>query len=306
MKTKVPLKIKSIGQFHHLRGLPAPEHPFISVIDYADIQTSDNDESGGLLFDFYLISVKKGVMGKLKYGQQIYDHDEGVMSFMSPHQLLKISKEHFPINKRSGWILLIHPDFIWNTSLAKTISQYQFFDYKVAEALFLSEKEEKILDTIVYNIRHEYQNNIDTFSQNIIISHIETMLNYAERFYQRQFIIRKKSNHQILEQLEGLLKDYFNSADLSQKGLPTVQYVSDQLNVSVGYLGSLLKSLTGMNTQQHIHEKLVEKAKEKLSTTPLSVSEIAYELGFEHSQSFSRFFKNKTASSPLEFRHSFN
>lgn len=264
------------------------------------------DESGGLLFDFYLISVKKGITGKLKYGQQTYDHNEGVMSFMAPHQLLKIEKENFPVNKRSGWMLLIHPDFTWNTSLAKTITRYEFFDYSVAEALFLSEKEEKILDTIVYNIRHEYQNNIDKFSQNIIISHIETLLNYSERFYQRQFITRKKSSHFLLGQVESLLKEYLNSDKLTQKGLPTVEYISDQLHVSVGYLGSLLKSLTGMNTQQHIHEKLVEKAKEKLSTTTLSISEIAYELGFEHSQSFSRFFKNKTNTSPLEFRQSFN
>ncbi len=306
MNIKKPLQIKSIGQFHKLRNLPAPEHPLISVIDYAKMQPSDIDESGGLLFDFYLISVKKGLFGKLKYGQQTYDHDEGVMSFMAPHQLLKIEKENFPTKKRSGWILLIHPDFIWNTPLAKNIKQYEFFGYAITEALFLSDKEEKVLDTIVYNIRQEYQNNIDKFSQNIIISQIETLLNYAERFYQRQFITRKKSSHQILAQTETLLGEYFRSDKLIENGLPTVQYVSEKLNISAGYLGSLLKSLTGMNTQQHIHEKLIEKAKEKLSTTQLSISEIAYELGFEHSQSFSRFFKKKTNVSPLEFRHSFN
>jgi len=306
MKIKKPLQIKSIGQFHKLRNLPAPEHPLISVIDYAEMQASDTDESGGLLFDFYLISVKKGLVGKLKYGQQTYDHDEGVMSFMAPHQLLKIEKGNFSLKKRSGWMLLIHPDFIWNTSLAKNIKQYDFFGYAITEALFLSDKEEKVLDAIVYNIRQEYQNNIDKFSQNIIISQIETLLNYAERFYQRQFITRKKSSHQILEQTETLLGEYFRNTNLTDNGLPTVQYVSEQLNISAGYLSSLLKSLTGMNTQQYIHEKLIEKAKEKLSTTHLSISEIAYELGFEHSQSFSRFFKKKTNVSPLEFRHSFD
>jgi len=306
MKSKMPLHIKSISQFHKLRNLPPPEHPLISVIDYAAMQASDTDESGGLLFDFYLISVKKGLIGKLKYGQQTYDHDGGVMSFMAPHQLLKIEKENSPANKRSGWMLLIHPDFIWNTSLAKNIKQYEFFGYAITEALFLSDREEKALDTIVYNIRQEYQYNIDKFSQNIIISQIETLLNYAERFYHRQFITRKKSGHQLLEQMETLLGEYFSSNNLIEVGLPTVQYVSEQLNISAGYLGSLLKSLTGMNTQQHIHEKLIEKAKEKLSTTHLSISEIAYELGFEHSQSFSRFFKKKTNVSPLEFRHSFN
>ncbi|MCD0489887.1 helix-turn-helix transcriptional regulator [Pedobacter sp. MC2016-14] len=306
MSSKIPLHIKSISQYHKLRGLKAPEHPLISAIDYATIQPSDVDESGGLLFDFYLISVKKGLMGKLKYGQQTYDHDEGVMSFMAPNQLLKIETEKSTLNKRSGWMLLIHPDFIWNTPLAKSIRQYDFFGYAINEALFLSEKEEKVLDAFIENIRQEYQNNIDRFSQNIIIAQVETLLNYAERFYQRQFITRKKFSHQLLEQMEECLEKYFSGNKRTEIGLPTVQYVSAQLNVSAGYLSSVLKSLTGMNTQQHIHERLIEKAKEKLSTTHLSVSEIAYELGFEHSQSFSRFFKKKTMLSALEFRQSFN
>ena len=306
MKIRQPLHIKSIKEFHQLRGLYSPEHPLISVINYNKVHASDMDESGGLLFDFYLISVKKGLVGKLKYGQQTYDHDEGVMSFMAPHQLLKIEKENFPAQKRSGWMLLIHPDFIWNTSLANNIKKYEFFGYSITEALFLSQKEESVLNNIVYHIRQEYQNHIDKFSQNIIISQIETLLNYAERFYQRQFITRKKSNHQMLDRLETLLEEYFKSDNLIEKGLPSVQYISDQLNISTGYLGSLLKTLTGLNTQQHIHEKLIEIAKEKLSTTQLSISEIAYNLGFEHSQSFSRFFKRITNVSPLEFRHSFN
>ncbi len=306
MKAIKPLHIKTISDFHKLRKLPSPAHPLISVIDYAEVQASDYDESGGLLFDYYLISVKKGGVGRLKYGQQIYDHDEGVMSFMAPHQLLKIEKENFPVGERSGWMLLIHPDFIWNTSLAKTIKQYEFFGYSVTEALFLSGKEEAMLDVIVNFIRQEYQNNIDKFSQNIIISHIETLLNYSERFYERQFLTRKKSGHHVLEQLETLLDTYFRADDLIENGLPTVQYVSDKLNISPGYLSAMLKSLIGINTQQYIHEKLIERAKEKLSTTDLSVSEIAYGLGFEHSQSFSRFFKNKTSQSPQEFRQSFN
>ncbi|WP_317235808.1 helix-turn-helix domain-containing protein [Niabella hibiscisoli] len=172
--------------------------------------------------------------------------------------------------------------------------------------MFLSEKEETTINSIVENIKNEYQANIDQFSQDIIISHLETLLNYSERFYQRQFITRKKTNHQILDRLEALLTDYFNSDNLVSKGLPTVQYISDNLNVSPTYLRSLLKTLTGMNTQQHIHEKLIEKAKEKLSTTELTVSEIAYDLGFEHMQSFSKLFKTKTKISPLKFRQSFN
>lgn len=205
----------------------------------------------------------------------------------------------------SGWILLFHPDFLWNTALATTIKRYEFFDYSVHEALFLSEKEETTINTIIHNIQQEYHSNIDRFSQTIIISQIETLLNYAERFYQRQFITRKISNHQILGRLEKLLTDYFQS-EVVTKGFPAVQDVASMLNVSPNYLSGLLKVLTGQSTQQHIHDKLIEKAKEKLSTTDLTVSEIAYELGFEHPQSFSKLFKTKTKLSPLEFRQSFN
>lgn len=190
--------------------------------------------------------------------------------------------------------------------MAKNIRKYEYFDYSVSEALFLSEKEEAVLNNIVQNIKQEYHSNIDKFSQRIIISQIETLLNYAERFYQRQFITRQIANHGLLTRLDDLLTDYFDKENLMEKGLPTVQYISESLNVSPNYLRSLLKVLTGQNTQQHIHDKLIEKAKEKLSTTDLSVSEIAYDLGFEHPQSFSKLFKSKTALSPLEFRHSFN
>lgn len=203
-------------------------------------------------------------------------------------------------------MLLVHPDFLWNTSLAKSIKNYDYFDYSVNEALFLSDKEESIIDSVVQNIKQEYHSNIDKFSQNIIISQIETLLNYAERFYQRQFITRKITNHQILNRLEELLDDYFRNDEAIRKGLPTVQSVAEKLNVSVSYLSSLLKVITGQSTQQHIHDKVIEKAKEKLSTTDLSISEIAYELGFEHPQSFSKLFKAKTHLSPLEFRQSFN
>ena len=172
--------------------------------------------------------------------------------------------------------------------------------------MFLSDKEEKTIINLAQNIQQEYHSNIDKYSKNIIISYVEAILNYAERFYNRQFIIREKSNHQILERLEKLLTDYFNSDDLISKGLPTVQHVAEQLNVSPKYLSRLLKTITGQNTQQFIHDKLIEKAKEKLSVTNLSVSEIAYELGFEHLQSFSKLFKTKTKLSPLEFRQSFN
>jgi len=191
-----------------------------------------------------------------------------------------------------------------NTSLAKTIKQYEYFDYAVNEALFLSEKEEKTIISVLQNIRQDYHSNIDQFTQHIIIAQLELLLSYADRFYHRQFLTRKISSHQILERLETVLKEYFDSD--AYKGLPTVQYIAETLNVSPNYLSSLLKVLTGQTTQQHIHNKLIDKAKERLSTTGLSVSEIAYELGFEHSQSFSKLFKAKTNLSPLAFRQSFN
>ncbi len=303
-----PIRIKSISEFHRLRGLSKPEHPLISIVTKDDFTGLPNQPAMNAVFDFYFIALKRLKGVRYKYGQLHYDfEDDGILFFMSPNQVLNIEiSENENSEEPSGWMLLIHPDFIWNTPLAKGIKQYDFFDYSVNEALLLSEKEEVTLNGIIENIRQEHRSNIDKFSKQIIISHIETLLNYSKRFYNRQFITREKANHQLLERLEELLAAYFNSDDLISKGLPTVQYVTAELNVSPGYLGSLLRTLTGQNTQQHIHDKLIEKAREKLSTTNLSVSEIAYELGFEHSQSFSKLFKTKTNVSPLKFRQSFN
>jgi len=306
MEQRQTKRIKTISEFHQLRGLPQPEHPLISVVNYAEVQRPVDISESNWVFDFYQISIKRGMNAKLKYGQQEYDFNDGVVFFASPNQVFRIEPSPYPTTNRSGWILLIHPDFLWNTALAKTIKQYEFFDYSVNEALFLSEKEEKTLNNIVENIKQEYHANIDRFSKQIIISQVESLLNYSERFYNRQFITREKSNHQVLERMEKILIDYFHTDDLISKGLPTVQYVAESLNISQKYLSGLLKAETGQNTQQHIHARLIEKAKEKLSTTNSSISEIAYELGFEHPQSFSKLFKTKTNLSPLEFRHSFS
>ncbi|GAB2583266.1 helix-turn-helix domain-containing protein [Spirosoma areae] len=241
------------------------------------------------------------------YGQQPFDFNEGIMSFMSPKQVFSMAVDNKNEEvKKSGWVVYIHPDFIWNTPFAKTIKQYDFWDYSLHEALFLSTKEEAVITNIILNVKQECDANIDTFSKPIIISHIESLLNYADRFYHRQFITREKAAHLLLDRLETLLDDYFNSADMMNRGLPTVRYVAEQLTISPKYLSNLLRLLTGQNTQQHIHEKLIEKAKEKLSTTNLTISEIAYELGFEHLPSFSKLFKTRTKLSPLAFRASFN
>lgn len=304
MKNSKPVRLHSISQLHNLRGLPAPEHPLISVVKAEDFSYSEETKNMKMMMDFYAISLKRNC-GKIRYGQQKYDFDEGVMYFIAPNQVFSVEhSEDEP--KQTGWMLLLHPDFLWNTPLAKTIKQYEYFDYAVNEALFLSEKEEAIIIGILQNIQQEYHSNIDKFSQSIIVSQIETLLNYSERFYQRQFITRKITNHQILDRLESLLETYFDNSESAKNGLPTVQYVADSLNVSPSYLSGLLKVLTGQSTQQHIHERLIQKAKQKLSTTDLSISEVAYELGFEHPQSFSKFFKIKTNISPVEFRQSFN
>ncbi|MGA0557651.1 helix-turn-helix domain-containing protein [Larkinella sp. VNQ87] len=305
MKNNKVHTFSSISQFHKMSNLPKPEHPLVSLVDYGLVEYQTDEKEISWVQNFYTIGLKRNIQGKFRYGQQQYDFDEGLLSFVASGQLVHLSVEK-PTVKPSGFLLLIHPDFIWNTSLAKTIKQCDFFGYAVNEALFLSEKEETVITDIFLNIQREYHSNIDKFSQKIIISQIELLLNYCERFYQRQFITRKKSSHQILERLENILDDYFGNDNLIDKGLPTAQYISDSLNVSPNYLGSLLKTLTGQTTQQHIHNKLIEKAKEKLSTTNLSVSEIAYTLGFEHPQSFSKMFKSKTNLSPLEFRASFN
>jgi AraC family transcriptional regulator, transcriptional activator of pobA len=299
------LRIKTISEYHQVMGLPKPEHPLISVINLEFVK-HPGDNPISLVFDFYSISLKRDFNAKIKYGQQEYDFDEGIMFFISPGQVFGIEVNKDLELKRSGWLLLVHPDFLWNTQLAKTIKKYEYFNYSVHEALFLSEKEEITITGMMKNIEQEYHSNIDKFSQDVIIAQLELLLTYADRFYHRQFLTRKISNHKILDRLEEILSEYFNGDALPRKGLPTVQYVAGKLNVSPNYLSELLKVLTGQSTQQHIHDKLIKKAKEKLSTTDLSVSEIAYELGFEHPQSFSKLFKTKTSLSPLEFRHSFN
>ena len=307
MPNNQPLRIKTISEFHHLRNLPMPEHPLISVINVEDMKAFSDDEPNIFVYDFYFIALKRNCAVKMKYGQQEYDFDEGTMFFCAPNQVFGV--EHDNKNqkgKKSGWMLLIYPDFLWKTSLARNIKQYEYFDYAVHEALFLSPKEEDVMNNIIENIRQEYHSNIDKFSQDIIIAQLEVLFNYADRFYHRQFLTRKITNHQILDRMENILTKYFVSDGLIKNGLPSVQHIAESLNVSPNYLSGLLKTLTGQSTQQHIHNKLIETAKEKLSTTNLSVSEIAYELGFEYPQSFSKLFKSKTNSSPLEFRASFN
>ncbi len=306
MKNTKIHRFKTISEYHRYRGLSQPEHPLISVVDFEHMKYTYEDEPVNWFMDFYSIALKKNINGKIKYGQQQYDFDEGVLFFISPNQIFSIQVEKNTVFQTTGLMLLVHPDFLWGSDLAQKINKYEYFNYAINEALFLSQKEEASIITILQNIKQEYQSNIDKFSQDLMVSQIELLLKYADRFYHRQFLTRKISNHQILNHLEEILNSYYENDANIYKGLPTVHHIAESLNVSANYLSTLLKVLTGQTTQQHIHEKLIEKAKEKLSNTDLSISEIAFQLGFEHAPSFSKLFKNKTNLSPVDFRASFN
>jgi AraC family transcriptional activator of pobA len=297
-------RFNSLFEFHAFCGLPMPEHPLISLIDYSKVSYPITEHEFGWIQNFYSIGLKRNVTARFNYGQQQYDFDSGLLSFVSPLQLLRVEINQDAKVEPSGWLLLVHPDFLWNTALAKKIKSYDFFLYAVNEALFLSDKEEKVIETILQNIEREYQSNIDKFSQELIIAQLDMLLIYSERFYERQFITRNKSNYELLERFEQILIQYFQEQKSLESGIPTVNYVADQLHISPNYLGSLLRMHTKQNTQQHIQNKLIDYAKERLIGTNLSVSEIAYELGFEHPQSFSKLFKKKTNFSPMEFRNS--
>lgn len=299
-------RIKTISEYHQVMGHPKPLHPLVSVIHLENVEKLPFTEPVKLVYEFYCIALKKNTGIKFNYGQQQYDFNEGTLFFMSPNQVFGFQYDETQIEKPSGWALLFHPDFIWNTSLAAEIKNFEYFDYSASEALHLSEKEERIIGSILSIIEEEYQSNIDKFSQDIIITQIESLLSYADRFYQRQFITRKKAAHQTLTQFEKLLNDYFQDEKALDGGLPTVQFISNQLHLSPNYLSRLLTTLTGKSTQHYIQDKVVEIAKEKLSTTDLSIGEIAYSLGFEHPQSLSKLFKARTNQTPLAFRATFN
>jgi AraC-like DNA-binding protein len=295
----VPQKFNSISDLHRALGFPKPLHPMVSLVNYGDIKTSYEDLPKSLLLNFYKISFKQNLTGKIKYGQNYYDFDEGGLSFISPNQIISSAENE---KDYSGYTLLFHPDFIRNYPLAKKIKSYGFFMYSANEALHVSDKEKKIIFSVFENIKDELDSTIDDFSQDVVISYLEVLLNYSNRFYKRQFITRKAISNDLLTQMEQLLTDYFNHDHPLNAGLPTVEFLAGELNFSPRYLSDMLRSLTGQNAQQHIHETLIERAKEYLATTTLSVAEIAYQLGFEQPQSFNKLFKKKTQKTPIQFR----
>lgn len=299
-----PHRFASLSDAHRFFGLPQPRHPLISFINGVHTQVELDRVSQRHVLGFYKISYKPKLSGKLKYGQSYYDFDEGGLLFAAPGQIIGGNDKDDTVC--SQYSLLIHPDFFLGHPLARKIKQYGFFSYSANETLHLSEEEKDTVLSVMRFVETELNGRIDDFSQDVMISQIELLLNYANRFYKRQFLTRKSTSHNLLQKLEELLDTYFKDAKSLSQGIPTVGYLAENLNVSPNYLSDMLRTLTGQGTQQFIHKKLIEKAKEKLSTTNLSVSEVAYALGFEHSQSFSKLFKNKTELSPLEFRKTFN
>ncbi|MEN5231829.1 AraC family transcriptional regulator [Sphingobacterium faecium] len=297
-------RLQSINEIHDACGLPKPKHPLISLTHIEkESNVAENQLTSLGILDFYKITFVLNNKGRLRYGQDYYDFNEGSMMFLAPNQVVG-STEYS--GSAEWFVLFIHPDYFLGHPLAKKIKQYGFFSYTNNEALHLSEKEKDILLSVFYIIQEELNERIDEFSQEVILSQVDLLMNYANRFYKRQFITRKTTNKDILHKTEAILDDYFNNEKAIELGIPSVQYISEKLNISPGYLSDLLRSLIGQNAKQYIHYKLIEKAKEKLSTTDSSVSEIAFELGFEHSQSFNKLFKQKTNVSPLEFRALFN
>ncbi|PWB22793.1 helix-turn-helix domain-containing protein [Flavobacterium sp. HTF] len=298
-----PKIITSLFELHKAMGQPKPLHPLISIINYGEAVFDPKDFEHGIILDFYKISFKTSFNGKIKYGHGFYDFEEGGMSFVAPGQLLKMQEEEADY---SGMSLHIHPDFIRPYSLNSTIKQYGFFSYTASEGLYLSEKEKETVLGVFASIQNELTERIDNFSQDVIISQIELLLNYSNRFYNRQFITRKAVNNDVLAQLETLLNDYFNDEKALLNGVPTVAFVAEELNLSPRYLSDLLRNLSGQNTQQFIHNKLIEKAQEYIIKGTYSISEIAYKLGFEHPQSFNKLFRKKTNTTPIEFQQLFH
>lgn len=295
--------VKTVSELHQLMLYPKPKHPLVSVLDLKDIDIVSNKRVWeSYTTNFYTISMKYGLRGKMKYGQNRFDFDEGVLMCVGPNQVMSI--ENMDEVDIMGYALILNPDFLLAHPLAKKIKEYDFFSYQANEALFLSDQEQRIVINLLELIKSEYENNIDGFSREVMLSNIDLLLVYINRYYNRQFITRKSFHNDMLYKVEKLLADYYTNKE--HDNLPSVQYLADELHLSAAYLSDMLKNYTGLSAQQHIHQSVIDKAKELLTITELSVSEIAYELGFQHPQSFTKLFKQKTKQAPLKYRRSFN
>ncbi|MDQ2177075.1 AraC family transcriptional regulator [Marinifilum sp. D714] len=296
------INIQTISELHDIMGFEKPQHPLISIVDFSKVEPINLGSNVKVVSSLYSVMLKSANCGHLRYGRKTYDFQEGTLFCMAPNQV--ITKENVDeSDEYSGWGLFFHPDLIRKSALAKKIQEFTFFSYEVNEALHLSDQEKKNLSDLLERIKDEYCANLDHFSNDVILSSLELFLNYCNRYYGRQFITRSSYNKDILSKLESLLKDYFNTDKAEQFGIPTVKYCAEQLNFSPNYLSDLIKKESGKSVQEHIHYRLIEKAKTKLLSTTNSISEIANELGFEYPQYFSKIFKSKTGLSPVEYRN---
>ena len=295
------VRLESITQVHDFLGIPKPLHPLVSVIPIDGRML--NADFGNLTFvlDLFQISLKSGFSGQLLYGRNTYDFEEGTMAFMKPGQTMKIEGAA-PSEGEHGWTLLIHPDFLRKSSLGATMDKHSFFSYQSNEALHVSEEEKNTITDLVHKIKKEYSGNLDRHSQGVILSTIELLLSYCTRFYDRQFFTRTNLNQDHATRFEDMLKAYFERDQHLAQGLPTVKGCGQELGMSGAYLSDLLKQETGLSAQEHIHRHVIDKAKTKLLSSNQSVSQIAFNLGFEYPQHFSRLFKSKTGLTPVQFR----
>lgn len=297
------LHIDSLIELHTLLGFAKPKHPLFTVLRFKDFPAVELEDDMRLSADFYQITFKKGCCNKIVYGQSEFDFDEGVLSFFAPNQTFVKNGEVIPPD---GFLILIHPDYIKGTSLQTRIRSYHFFEYAVTESLILSEEEEAFIEQIFIQMEKEALRPIDKHSQDVIISSLELLLTYADRFYTRQFLTRKPKYNTLLARFEQYLDELIHTGAIPEHGVPNVAAIAAQFHLTPKYFSDLIRQHTGRSAQQHIHDKLIEAAKEKLSGTALSVSEIAFLLGFEHPQSFSRLFKLKTSCTPSEYRGTLN
>lgn len=298
------IRLESISQLNALFQQTAPKHPLIAVIDFSKMEKHEKVEEIKLTCGFYSVMFKNHCANKLKYGKEYYDFQEGTLMCIAPNQIITIENDANSENADIvGWGLFFHPDLIRGTSLGNKIKEYTFFSYEINEALHLSDKEKQTLWDCVDKLENELSENIDLHSQTLITSNIELLLNYCARYYDRQFITRKKVNTNLLRKFETTLNSYFNSNDQQYKKLPSVKYFAELLFLSPNYLSDLLKKETGKTAQEYLHYYLIEEAKNNLLNTNDPINEIAFNLGFEYPQYFSKLFKSKTGMTPIAYRN---
>ncbi|MFZ1805816.1 MAG: helix-turn-helix transcriptional regulator [Cyclobacteriaceae bacterium] len=296
---------KTLSAYIDYLELPRPEHPMLSVFSAIGdgFLPCPKESSPPITNDCYTISFKKIVKGDLNYGRTKYDFTNGALFFISPRQVLQWDSS--VVFEQKGFSINFHEDFLKGTELAHQIKKYGFFSYTVNEALHLSPKEEKLIESIVESIDMEYQNNQDKFSKEIIISQLSTLFKYANRFYERQFFNRKELSNDLLEQFNQQLDDYFDSRQLQEKGIPSIEQIAESMSVSQRYLSDTLKKETGKTSTEHLQLYLIDEAKNILLNPNKTIAEVAYELGFEYPPYFSRLFKKKEGISPTEYREKY-